>query len=642
MIFDDLYGDSLSSVSQAVQSENLQLLQELLQNGQSTNSRDNRGWTPLHVAASEGYVEGVRQLLTADDIEVESLSHCGVSPLFLACLGKTESHKKVVDMLLSAGADPNMTKGDSWNVPLHAATENNSVEIVRALLDGGADPNIIAYKNTTALHAAAEVGALEVAQLLLEKGGMLNTSRDTSELTALHCLCFNYSQNCEAVYNDMLDLFLSHDCDFDAQMNDGTTPLMLAVQMCWDWAVERLLDEGADVYVMKSNNILVLHFAIQYSGGPADERFPLSSFFTSENPWTCFEFRDEEEENTTVLEKILSLTYPSRIPRQGYSVFHLAIRWKRYKGLRILMDDDLNPDEFLQEMDSAIIDCDESCAVPLIVEINTSLDTPLGFLLFQSLSRGVVDAAKYMIDKGSCINALKPGVLPPLVAALKNRYPGAYEAGGLGQEILQYLLDRGVDIMYRTREKDLLPAALNVSSLFNVVGFFRLLQHGVPAHRIYTPGILYGLLHHYQDVPLYKAYKMFPWLVVSWIRTANLFIPQLSIGTIETFNTDWNVSDENLTQAWQELETLVATPKSLQHLCVLKVRCVLGEMRGWEKLQDSLKKLHAHTMMPDPILDLLHLRWVKTNTLQLTPPASSRHLYITTKSSQSSSDEEEL
>ncbi|XP_045123479.1 ankyrin repeat and SOCS box protein 14-like isoform X2 [Portunus trituberculatus] len=516
-----------------------------------------------------------------------------------------------------------MTKGDSWNVPLHAATENNSVEIVKALLDGGADPNIIAYKNATALHSAAEVGALEVAQILLEKGATLNNSHDTSELTALHCLCFNYSQNCEGVYRNMLDLFLSYNCDFDARMNDGTTPLMLAVQNCWDWGVERLLDEGADVNVVKLDNVLALHFAIQFCGGSSSEST----------------FKDEEED-TSVLKKILSLTHRPKIPRQGYSVFHLAIQWKRYKGLRILIDDHLHPDEFLQEMDSAIIDCDESCVVPLIVEINTSLDTPLGFLLFQSLTREVVDAAKYMIDKGSCINALKPGVLPPLVAALKNRHPGTYEAGGLGQEILQYLLDRGVDIMYKTREKDLLPAALNVSSLFNVVGFFRLLQHGVPAHRVYTPRILHGLLHHYQDLPLYKAYKTFPWLVVSWIRTTNLFIPQLSIGTIEIFNTDWNVSDENLTQAWQKLETLIATPKSLQQLCVLKVRCVLGEERGWENLQDSLKKLHTHTMMPDPILDLLHFRWVKTITLQLTPPVSSRHLYVTTKSSQSSSDEE--
>ena len=33
----------------------------------------------------------------------------------------------------------------------------NNLEVVRMLLDGGGDPNIISYKNVTALHVAAEV-----------------------------------------------------------------------------------------------------------------------------------------------------------------------------------------------------------------------------------------------------------------------------------------------------------------------------------------------------------------------------------------------------------------------------------------------------------------------------------------------------
>ena len=37
------------------------------------------------------------------------------------------------------------------------ATEMNNLEVVRMLLDGGGDPNIISYKNVTALHVAAEV-----------------------------------------------------------------------------------------------------------------------------------------------------------------------------------------------------------------------------------------------------------------------------------------------------------------------------------------------------------------------------------------------------------------------------------------------------------------------------------------------------
>lgn len=56
---------------------------------------------------------------------------------------------------------------------------------------------------------------------------------------------------------------------------------------------------------------------------------------------------------------------------------------------------------------------------------------------------------------------------------------------------------------------------------------------------------------------LYKAYKLFPWLVVSWVRTANLFITQLPVDAVDIFNIDWNVSDENLSQAWQQLGTLI-------------------------------------------------------------------------------------
>lgn len=60
-------------------------------------------------------------------------------------------------------------------------------------------------------------GALEIAQLLLEKGGNLNINHKTSELSALHSLCLNYNQDCAATYNNMLDLYLSHGSDINAQ-----------------------------------------------------------------------------------------------------------------------------------------------------------------------------------------------------------------------------------------------------------------------------------------------------------------------------------------------------------------------------------------------------------------------------------------
>lgn len=56
--------------------------QELLQNGHPTSVTDNRGWTPLHVAASEGCVEAVRHLLMAGTYTVPLFYHCSCGYFF--------------------------------------------------------------------------------------------------------------------------------------------------------------------------------------------------------------------------------------------------------------------------------------------------------------------------------------------------------------------------------------------------------------------------------------------------------------------------------------------------------------------------------------------------------------------------------
>lgn len=55
----------------------------------------------------------------------------------------------------------------------------------------------------------------------------------------------------------------------------------------------------------------------------------------------------------------------------------------------------------------------------------------------------------------------------------------------------------------------------------------------------------------------FRAYKRFPWLLVSWLRTANLFVAQLPIDAGDILSTSWKVTDEKLTEAWQEVGTLI-------------------------------------------------------------------------------------
>jgi len=66
--------------------------------------------------------------------------------------------------------------------PLRAAASGNHIEIVRTLLDAGADPNAreLMYQGSGALHNAAGRGYIEVARVLLEAGARTDEWMDSS------------------------------------------------------------------------------------------------------------------------------------------------------------------------------------------------------------------------------------------------------------------------------------------------------------------------------------------------------------------------------------------------------------------------------------------------------------------------------
>lgn len=79
-------------------------------------------------------------------------------------LATKNQNAEMVRLLLDAGADPN-SWGNGQSV-LHTAVRNNDLAISRALLAAGADPN---QGNDKCLHTAINNGHVELAELLLEK-----------------------------------------------------------------------------------------------------------------------------------------------------------------------------------------------------------------------------------------------------------------------------------------------------------------------------------------------------------------------------------------------------------------------------------------------------------------------------------------
>ncbi|XP_064096310.1 uncharacterized protein LOC135208093 [Macrobrachium nipponense] len=350
------------------------------------------------------------------------------------------------------------------------AVANNSIHIVELLLDAGADPNRKDYHFGLPLHVAAEKGLLEIAQLLIKQDSEFNWTDDAGR-TVLHALLFPPLVLDTLI--PLINLFINRGCDVNARMTDGTTPLMLAVQCNAKEAVLRLLDCGADPNIIKVNGIMALHYAVEFC--PDSE-------FTDESDM------EAQQEHPSILVNILDLTSRDLIIPHSwkpikYSIFHLAIEWYRSH-------------------------------LPLVINLGTEVDTPLGFLLSKPIDEKRAAVAKFMIDKGSNCNPATPSCLPPLVAAVKHQR-ASYDQNCPSLEVVEYLLKNGADILHKVKKSDALPASLHISSLFNVSAFFTLLQWGFPVHEVYTKEALEELSQTYSSSSDMEAQQEHPSILVN-------------------------------------------------------------------------------------------------------------------------------
>ena len=101
--------------------------------------------------------------------------------------------KYIAEMLIDAGADPNINMGHDENGqgPLHWAVKKGYEYVTKILLDGGADVNWVDHYGRTPLHWAAIYGHKHIAQLLLERGTdpnkMDNLWRSPLDHAWIHC-----------------------------------------------------------------------------------------------------------------------------------------------------------------------------------------------------------------------------------------------------------------------------------------------------------------------------------------------------------------------------------------------------------------------------------------------------------------------
>jgi ankyrin repeat protein len=242
------------------------------------SARSTTGFTPLLFAAQQGDIESARVLLSVG-ANVNEAAPNGMTPLLIAAssgrgafatflldngadpnaadgrgytaLHYGASNRSLLEMLkalLTQGANPNaqLVKGETGATPFFLAAAGGNVNAMRTLAAGGADPLIVTKENSTALMAAAGVGrfesrsdaqnrnALDAVKLAAELGTDVNAVGENG-WTALHGAAYTGS-------DAIVQFLVEKGAKLDVLDKFGQTPLSIA-----EAVVTKGLGELADV-----------------------------------------------------------------------------------------------------------------------------------------------------------------------------------------------------------------------------------------------------------------------------------------------------------------------------------------------------------------------------------------------------------
>jgi ankyrin repeat protein len=161
--------DHTQNVLRAAANGDIQILRDLLRSTSPAVVRaadDPNEFTALHLAAAGGNVDVVRFLLS-EEIGADATAARGnnFTPLHSAAM---YGHTSVCELLIDAGADPNIQTDPQGYAPLHSASFGGHVDTVRLLISRNADTTLRNYRDELPIETARRQQQHEVIAAITE------------------------------------------------------------------------------------------------------------------------------------------------------------------------------------------------------------------------------------------------------------------------------------------------------------------------------------------------------------------------------------------------------------------------------------------------------------------------------------------
>jgi ankyrin repeat protein len=198
-------------------------------------------YTPLQYATFVNNIEIVQILLAHgavldhSDIEIQNT--------LLIAISIKNINVEIVRSLIAHGASVNIMYENNIATPLYRAVYNNHLDVIKLLIESGADVNLCKRYRECPLSNAAQLGHLSVVQELIKCGANVNNTDIRKDCSALYYACQNN-------YLDIVIELIKSGADINHINVEGCSPIAAAFKKGYIPIVNYLIDAGADINIL--------------------------------------------------------------------------------------------------------------------------------------------------------------------------------------------------------------------------------------------------------------------------------------------------------------------------------------------------------------------------------------------------------